>query len=161
MSGFNIKTLQRQFPHSGVLTWIGLRPTKKSALLEVQSVFADINEGLEGDHYSANSKKRQVTLFQQEDLVVLESLLKKTVSAEQLRRNLLVKGINLMAMKKQVFSIGEALFVATGVCHPCSRMEENLGNGGYKAMRSHCGITAQIVRSGHIHCGDHVAVLEN
>jgi MOSC domain-containing protein YiiM len=78
-----------------------------------------------------------------------------------LRRNLVVAMVNLLALKDQHFEVGEALLYGTGLCQPCSRMEENLGVGGYNAMRGHGGITAKIVKSGKIRCGDRVILITN
>ena len=75
---------------------------------------------------------------------------------QQLRRNLVVSGINLLALKDRTFSIGEVLLEGTGPCHPCNRMEEALGPGGLNAMRGHGGITARILKGGTLNVGDEV-----
>jgi MOSC domain-containing protein YiiM len=151
--------LIRQFPSHGELQWIGIRPGQKQPLISLLEVLADTASGLTGDHYQGSSGNRQVTLIQQEHLSVIESLTGKPVTAQMLRRNLLVKGINLLAMKKQQFRIGEAVFLATGLCPPCSRMETVLGPGGYNAMRGHGGITAQVISNGTIRICDKVIPL--
>jgi MOSC domain-containing protein YiiM len=68
-------------------------------------------------------------------------------------------GINLLALKDQQFQIGEVLFQGTGICAPCSRMEETLGNGGYNAVRGHGGITAKVLKVGTISIGDSVVAV--
>ena len=155
----SLPDLIQRFPKKGKLIWIGLRTGYKQPLLSVSEAMADTKSGLIGDHYNGRSGKRQVTLIQQEHLVIIESLTGIRITPQMLRRNLVVEGINLLALKKQKFRIGEAVFLATGPCHPCSRMEKILGYGGYNAMRGHGGITAQVMIDGKIHIDDQVIPL--
>ena len=82
--------------------------------------------------------------------VVAKILGKSEIDPGWTRRNLVVSGINLLSLKHQSFQIGEAVLQTTGICAPCSRMEENLGPGGYNAMRGHGGITAKVLQPGEI-----------
>ncbi len=161
MNDQNIFDLMQQFPQQGELVWIGLRPGKKQPIQTVEKVMADTGFGLQGDHYTGRSGKRQVTLFQWEHLQVLESFLGQQFDPSILRRNLMVKGINLLSLKKQRFTIGTVELSMTGLCHPCSRMEEVLGTGGYNAMRNHGGINCQVVRSGQMKIGDELSVVDS
>ena len=124
----------------------------------VGEVVANPDTGLEGDHFKKSSTvKRQLTLIQQEHLEVVPRILGiKEMPPELLRRNIVVSGINLLALKHQQFQVREVLLETTGVCAPCSRMEENLGAGGYNSMRGHGGITAKIIQGGQIQIGDTV-----
>jgi MOSC domain-containing protein YiiM len=157
----NIAELIRTFPYTGELIWIGLRPARKAPMLTVNEAMADQRFGLIGDRYNGSSGKRQVTLIQWEHLAVLESFTGKMISPGLLRRNLVIKGINLLALKNQKFCIGNAVFQTTGLCHPCSRMEEVLGPGGYNALRGHGGLTAQVLTGGLIRVGNSLSVLTN
>lgn len=146
----------------GRVEWIGLRPARRETLTAVEAATALTAQGLQGDHYKTRSDgKRQVTLIQAEDLQAIASYLGKgEVPPETLRRNLVTRGINLQALKGKRFRIGEAVLEYTGECHPCSRMEENLGTGGYNAVRGHGGITARVIAGGEIRVGDEVSVTE-
>jgi MOSC domain-containing protein YiiM len=153
-----IGDLLQCFPVAGELVWIGLRPARQTPMLAVEEAFAEAGAGLAGDRYRGGGK-RQVTLIQWEHLAVLSALTRREVTPELLRRNLAIRGVNLLALKNRTFRIGEAVLQATGQCHPCSRMEQILGLGGYNAMRSHGGLTARIVRSGRLRVGDPLTVL--
>jgi MOSC domain-containing protein YiiM len=73
-----------------------------------------------------------------------------------------VSGINLLSLKNRRVRIGEEVILEiTGECHPCSRMEEELGPGGYNAMRGHGGLTARIIAGGIIRVGDAVQVVSD
>ena len=79
---------------------------------------------------------------------------------ELARRNILVEGVNLLSFKEKKFRIGdEVILEMTGPCHPCSRMEENFGEGGYNAMLGHGGITARVIQGGTIRLGDRVELV--
>lgn len=149
-----------QFPRSGRLEWIGLTPAKRADLVPVHEVEVTVGTGLAGDRHAANGKGgRQVTLVQAEHLPVIASLVGRPVAAGDLRRNLLVSGINLYALRRSRFRVGEVLLEGTGTCDPCDRMEENLGAGGFNACRGHGGITARVVEPGRIRLGDSVVFI--
>ena len=101
-----------------------------------------------------------MTLIQAEHIDSVASMLhRESLDPGLLRRNIVVKGINLLALKDKQFQLGEAVLEMTGLCHPCSRMEENLGAGGYNAMRGHGGITAKVIRGGEIKLGDKLQMI--
>jgi MOSC domain-containing protein YiiM len=143
---------------AGAVTWIGVRPGRRLAMVAVDCVELDVEGGVAGDHYQGRTNHgRQATLVQAEHLAAVGAYLGVgPVAPEQLRRNFVVAGINLLALKGQRFQLGSALLLATGECHPCSRMEEALGVGGYNAVRGHGGITVRIVRGGRVCVGDAV-----
>ncbi|MCB0719337.1 MAG: MOSC domain-containing protein [Bacteroidetes bacterium] len=145
----------------GVVDWIGIRRERLTPPESVESVVAHPDTGLEGDHYAGRpGGKRQVTLIQGEHLEAVASILGVDAIAPQLvRRNIVVRGINLQALRDRRFRIGEAVLEFSGDCHPCSRMEENLGSGGYNAMRGHGGILARVLEAGSISIGDRVEMI--
>lgn len=155
----NFSELLNVFPQIGRVEWIGLRPAHRGSLVAVSSAKVERASGLSGDHYSKQGGNRQVTLIQFEHLAVIGALCgRETVQPELLRRNLVISGINLLALKGQQFYIGDALLEGTGLCEPCSRMEQTLGAGGHHAMRGHGGITARVLRDGEIRLGDVVGL---
>ena len=158
-----IKELINHLPQTGTLEWIGVRPQRKMPLESLEEVKVTLEGGLEGDHFASKfSKKRQVTLIQKEHLAGVASILgMDSISPVLTRRNLVIKGINLLSLRDRQFSIGTVVFEGTGYCHPCSRMEENLGSGGYNAMRGHGGLTAKVVKEGTIKIGDLVKLIQS
>ncbi|MCP1673672.1 MOSC domain-containing protein YiiM [Natronocella acetinitrilica] len=154
-----LRDLMNNLPQVGRVEWIGVRPERGAPVLPLDSVQAVTDRHLEGDRYSGRpGSKRQVTLVQQEHIAALQGLLGTAeVDPALLRRNIAVSGINLLALKDKRFRIGDAVLEYTGLCHPCAKMEDTFGSGGYNAMRGHGGITARIVEGGAIRLGDAVS----
>ncbi|MEO8101000.1 MAG: MOSC domain-containing protein [Betaproteobacteria bacterium] len=157
-----LRELMSAFPHPGQVVWIGVRPAPRMAMQVLDCVEAIAGRGLAGDRSAGKSRpgnRRQVTLIQAEHLAVVGKLLRGTViDASRVRRNIVVSGINLLALKGHAFRIGDALLEVTGECHPCSLMESQLGAGGYNAMRGHGGMTARVLEGGWIRTGAAVTV---
>ncbi|CAN5591678.1 MOSC domain-containing protein [soil metagenome] len=145
------------FPRSGHVAWIGVRPGRREPVAVVDDVWAEVGTGLVGDRYSprpGGNAKRQVTLIQAEHLPVIAALSgHDSVDPADLRRNLVVSGINLLALKGRRVQVGEAVLRITSPCDPCSRMEAALGEGGYNAMRGHGGWNAAVEVAGLIRLG--------
>ena len=157
-----IKELMRNIPQTGRVEWVSVRPERRGTVQPKSEVIASESDGLAGDHYNGENGSRQVTLIQSEHLEAIASILKKgKIDPALTRRNIVVSGINLLAFADQQFQIGEVVLEMTGHCHPCTRMEENLGEGGYNAMRGHGGITARVVKGGKIRVGDVVRLFTN
>jgi len=147
----------------GRLEWIGLRPERKADLLVVDQVEAIAELGLAGDrrYKGTAGSARQVTLINQEHIEVVAKLLgREPIDPAVLRRNLVVSGINMVALRHQRFRIGEAVFEASAHCNPCLRMEQALGKGAVAAMLGHGGVCAKIIKGGIIWVGDEVVKLD-
>ncbi len=150
-------------PQTGRVEWIGCSGQRLSQIESLPEATIEVGTGITGDYHCVSGSgdlKRQVTLIQHEHFAVIGSLAgRDSVAPELLRRNLVVSGINLIALKDRKFRVGAVVLEGSGPCDPCSRMEENLGPGGYNAMRGHGGITARVLEGGTIRVGDEVCAL--
>ena len=138
----------------GVVSWIGVRPKRRESLVSVDTVQAVATMGLEGDHRMSKTpgSGRQVTLISAEFIAQIEHFLgRDNINPADLRRNIVVSGINLNCLRRQRFWVGGALLEA--------RMEEVLGVGGVAAMIGHGGLCARILESGVISVGDAITVV--
>jgi MOSC domain-containing protein YiiM len=152
--------LMATLPRAGAVQWIGVRPARDVPMVATDRVQARAGGGLTGDRYAGGSGKRGLTLIQAEHLPVIATLAGlAAVEAATLRRNVVVSGIALVALKQRRFRIGDVVLEGTGPCDPCSRMEDALGAGGYNAMRGHGGLCARIIEGGSFAVGDAVVPL--
>ena len=167
----DLRSLTARFPRAGRLEAICLRPGRGRPAVPVMTARALVDRGLEGDRSAAGPPgragggKRQVTLIQAEHLPLIRLWTERDFAAADLRRNLVVSGVNLLAQHGlfadqplQVRIGRDVLIVVTGPCDPCSKMETLLGPGGYNAMRGHGGTTARVIHGGIVAVGDAVVV---
>ena len=146
----------------GKLEWIGLRSERRGEVLVVDEAEAVVGLGLVGDHRMKKTpgSARQVTLISRE---YIDSICRHTghaaIDPRLLRRNLVISGMNLNLLRYQRLQIGELIIETNALCHPCSRMDENLGKGGTAAMFGYGGLCAKIIQGGTLRVGDAVVRL--
>lgn len=138
---------------------MGIRPERREPMQVIETITVSEQNGIVGDHYSGQSGNRHVTLIQAEHLPVVAALTgHDTLDPALLRRNIVVSGLNLLALKDKQIQLGDVVLQITGQCHPCSKMETALGPGGYNAMRGHGGMTAKVIKGGVIRVGNEIIV---
>lgn len=150
-------------PIEGRVELIVVRGAPRERARTVERTVALAGIGLADDRLGqrgeAELSTRQVTLIQQEHLPLIAAFARSgPLDPVDLRRNLVVSGINLLSLKRVRLRVGGAVLELVGPCAPCSRMEEVIGPGGYAAMRGQGGMTARILEGGAIAVGDVVAV---
>jgi hypothetical protein len=168
-----LQSLCQTMPQLGRLQAIYARPARYVPCVKLASTQAVKGVGLQDDrrylefaaagYAEIKVSNRQVTLMQAEHIDVIASIMQlQEIDVALFRRNLIVSGINLLAIKPlfkhqvHLLQIGEVLLEITGHCTPCSRMEGLLGPGGYNAMRGHGGVNAKVIEGGVLRVGDAV-----
>ena len=162
----DLRHLVAEFARAGRLEAIYLRPGRGQPVLRPRECLAVEGVGLEGDRTASGrgAGKRQVTLLQAEHLPVVAAFLRRdAIEAADLRRNLVISGVNLLAARSlfadqpvRLLLGPEVVLEVTGPCEPCSKMEDRLGPGAYNALRGHGGVTARVLRGGKMAIGDEV-----
>ena len=151
-------------PQVGRLEQILLRTERRGAVRRVSTTQVVVRHGLVGDRFVGRSEraKRQITAIQSEHLSTIAALSgARDVDPKDLRRNLVISGIPLIALKDRRFRIGETCVLEwTAPCDPCSRMEALLGPGGFNAMRGLGGICCRVLVPGDISEGDRVTAIQ-
>ncbi len=169
-SSDTLRDLITRIATQGRIEAIVVRPERNEPAQYVDAVNAEPGLGLIGDRRAqtkrANlvSRKRELTLIQAEHLPLIANWCGvEQIEATRLRRNLVISGVNLLAMKSPFADVrlewqigNEVCIEVTGPCDPCSKMEAELGKGGYNAMRGHGGMTAMVLAGGVIRVGDAV-----
>lgn len=151
------KGLAHLIPHdlTGVVEGIVVRPKRRQPVRAVTSW----DLATSADH--GRSKSRAVTLISAEHVDAIAALAGvEALDWGDLRRNLLIRGLNVNALRGRRFTIGDTVVLeGTKPCDPCSRMPEIVGPKGYAAMMGLGGTCAAIAVAGTIRVGDALRIL--
>ncbi|MFN9775218.1 MAG: MOSC domain-containing protein [Burkholderiales bacterium] len=167
-----LRALASTFPRAGRLEAIVLRPARGEPARRVECTLAIAARGLDGDRGALRASRapgggaRQVTLIQAEHLPLFAAWLQRdAIDPAVLRRNLVVRGLNLLSARSPLRDMRLALCIGaavrlelTGPCDPCSKIERDLGAGAYNALRGHGGVTARVLDGGEFAVGDRIRV---
>lgn len=153
-----IDRLKSHFLTPGEIVWIGARPQRGAQMVESPEALLESGHGMLGDRAGQRpNSKRQITLFQAEYLPLIAQWTNlPALHFRDLRRNIAVRGINLNALNGQTVRLGAAVIEVSGFCHPCRKLEQQLGYGVFNVLRGHGGLTARVLSEGIIRVGDSV-----
>ena len=137
-------------------------PDAAAPMASVERVEAVAGVGLRGDRYAAGrgtfsawpGAGRHLTL------VANEVVAEVGVAAADLRRNVVVAGVDLDELMGADFVVGGAVLRGVRRCEPCALLEERTGRKGLrKALAGRSGLRADVLVGGPIAVGDGVATV--
>jgi MOSC domain-containing protein YiiM len=128
---------------------IFVKREKRGRSVSLQSVQA-LAGGLDGDHHTGLSKRRQILLVSGN---VLDEL---NLEAGAISENVVVDGMDVMALKEgQQLRLGNALVTVTIPCEPCVQMDRVRG-GLRDALHNRRGMFVSVLAEGTVCVGDRV-----
>ncbi|MGZ6644510.1 MAG: MOSC domain-containing protein, partial [Solirubrobacteraceae bacterium] len=140
----------------GVVEAIAIAPAATAPLIALGAATAVAGRGLEGDRYArgegtfspGSADGRQLTL------VAAEALHDAGVEPLEARRNVVVRGVDVDALRGRRFRIGEVECVGRRRCEPCAHLQRLTRPGVLRALVHRGGLRADILRGGELRVGD-------
>jgi MOSC domain len=123
-------------------------------------------KGLEGDRYAAGAgtftphsdrlRGYDITLIESEVLDRLTLADGKLLAAEESRRNVATRGIDLNALVGREFRIGPVRAFGQRLCEPCVHLQRLTRPGVVAGLVHRGGLRADLLSGGEIHLGDRI-----
>ena len=137
-----------------------IRPEKKGEPAHLTSAHIHLT-GVEGDHFVRPESRRSVTLIAADDLAEVAATVGFQGDAHgACRRNICVDTFPEKNLAGKRVAIGHHVILEViKYCTPCSRMDENFGQGAVIAFDKKAGWCAIVIEEGNINVGDEVRVL--
>jgi MOSC domain-containing protein YiiM len=111
-------------------------------------------DGVVGDRYG---EARDLTLIEAEALEGLREDTGIELSAAEVRRQVLTRGIRLNDLVGERFTVGGVECVGQELCEPCNHLQGLTRDGVLRGLVHRGGLRADIVSGGRIAVGDDVA----
>jgi MOSC domain-containing protein YiiM len=130
--------------------------------------------GIREDRYfdaHPNRPERQFTLIEEEKVAAMNEALSLSIPPEDIRRNVVTRGIALNELVNREFSVGEVKLRGIELCEPCKYManlvrdkwhiEEVSARQIVAALAKGGGIRAEILTDGKIRPGDRISLVRD
>jgi MOSC domain-containing protein YiiM len=151
---------------TGSVEMLVLAPAAGAPVVTVEAVEAT-PDGLAGDRYAAGtgtfSKEgrtgQAITLVEAEAIEELSTAFGAGFPAEEARRNVVTRGIDLDALIGRRFRIGEVECLGQRRCEPCAHLQRLTRDGVLRGLVHRGGLRADIVGRGTLAVGDPVVAL--
>lgn len=127
-----------------------------------------VDGGIAGDrycrgagHFSRVGDGHPVTLVAARAVADAERTVGQALAPGWHRRNVVVEGVDLGAVRGATLAVGDARLTVTRDRPPCAHLESTLGVAGVAdALRGRAGVCATVARPGAAAAGDTVRVAE-
>lgn len=150
----------------GEVEMIALAEKAEAPMRVVASVEAVGGCGLVGDRYEKGAGTFSDPAGRGYDLTLVEAEAVEELAAkgvalapEEVRRNLVVRGIALDDLVGRRFKVGEVECLGQRRCEPCAQLERLTQPGVLRGLVHRGGLRADILSSGKIHIGDPIEIL--
>src|SRR4051794_2794288 len=152
----------------GTVEAIVVAPDAEAAMHRVDRPAARAGRGLEGARYfdergtfsNVHGRGYDLTLIEAEVLDTLE-LPAGRLTAEEARRNIVTRGIDLNALVGERFRVGDVECFGQRLCEPCAHLERlNAATGKPGVLRALIhkgGLRADVLSDGEIRVGDQIS----
>ena len=123
--------------------------------------------GIEGDRYAAqagtfsvgvSASTRDLTLISADAVERVRAAVVDEVLAGDLRRNLVVSGLELTELQGARLRIGEVLIEVTGTCPPCGHLDRLLGYDALVLLHGRGGMRAGVLQGGELVAGAAITI---
>jgi hypothetical protein len=153
---------------TGAVAGLFVAEAREAPCRAVDRAEAVRGRGLRGDRYfdgegtfsSPGASGHELTLVAAEALEALAAGGGPALDPADVRRNVLTRGVAVEALVGRRFRLGEVECVGRRWCEPCAHLQRLTAPGVLRGLIHRGGLRADIVRSGAIHVGDEVAVVD-
>ena len=162
-------TISRMLDTRGRLQGIYTAPTRGAPMQSLTHAEVVAGEGIVGDRYQRGcgtfsarfeivQGARALSLIDSISLDECNQRLGTSLAPAQLRRNLWLDGLDLMALRGCTLAIGEARIELVGACPPCGYLSRLLGEDMRRGLHGIGGMRARVLAGGVIEPGMAVAL---
>lgn len=147
---------------AGIVAAIVLAPAAEAPLRSVERAQAIAGRGLQGDRYADGAGTFSPGGGRGHDLTLVAAEVLEDAGLEpvEARRNLIVRGVDLDALRGRRFRVGTVECLGQRRCEPCAHLERLTRPGVLRALAHRGGLRADILRGGELRVGDPVEALE-
>jgi MOSC domain-containing protein YiiM len=137
---------------SGVVEAIFYGAVDEGPLQAAEEVQVTTGGGIEGDRYG----DKDITLFEAEAIEGLKADTGIELAPNEIRRNVMTRGIALNDLVGHRIRVGVVEAVVTELCHPCSHLQKLTQHGVLRGLVNRGGLNADVIAGGAIRVGDEV-----
>jgi MOSC domain-containing protein YiiM len=142
----------------GTVAMLLMAESAGAPMVSPESVDLVPSVGIVGDRYALHTGHWSDPQWPDQELTLIEAevLERLDLTAEQVRRNVVTRGVRLSTLIQREFMIGETRLFGVRICDPCRYIERFTRKGAMDELGLDGGLRVRIMTSGTIRVGDSI-----